>query len=77
MIGTTARSLFIVAIVSLAMASLASINAKADILDFTFESDTVGSMPAGWSAGGYDGNTVTAYVTDNYCWYGHKEFLHE
>ncbi len=45
-------------------ALVANSTADAEIVNFTFEGDTVGSMPTGWSeTSGYDGHSVTAYVT--------------
>ena len=49
--------------------------ARVNIVSFTFEDDTIGSMPAGWSeVGGYDGNPITAYVTDTTAGAGSKSF---
>jgi len=44
------------------------------IASFTFEADQLGSMPAGWSAGSYDGFLIDAYVTDTTAGSGSRSF---
>ena len=56
-------------------ALVANSTADAEIVNFTFEGDTVGSMPTGWSeTSGYDGNSVTAYVTNTTAGAGAQSF---
>jgi len=58
----------------LALAIVSGGTAEAAILSSGFETDPVGSMPPGWTAGSYDGNPVTAHVTDTAAGSGVRSF---
>lgn len=68
--GTVASTVFALACIA-AFCSMAN---AVPLVDFTFEGDTVGAMPSGWTSGTYDGNPVEAYVTDTTAGAGTQSF---